>query len=48
MPICNKCIIVDNREKPKIVAEYANQLVEVIINNDIWETIIIQANGNRQ
>lgn len=48
MPICDECIIVDNRERPEIVAEYANQLVKVIINNDIWETILIQGNDNKQ
>ena len=49
IPICNKWVVVDNRELyPEIVAQGSSLLGEVIINIDIWESIKNQSNGNEQ
>ncbi len=47
-PICDEWIIVDNMDvAPVIVAQNINELGKIIINNDIWSTILKQANDNQ-
>jgi predicted ABC-type ATPase len=47
IPVCDKCIVVDNRKTSEIIIEFENQLVQVIINSDIWKTIVAQGNDNK-
>lgn len=43
LPICNNWIVVDNGEMtPQIIAK-SGAFEKVILNNDIWETILIQS-----
>lgn len=43
IPVCNKWLIVDNRDLSlDIIAHYSDELGQITINNDIWETIKIQ------
>ena len=43
LPICNNWIVVDNGEMaPQIIAK-SGAFEKVILNNDIWKTILIQS-----
>jgi predicted ABC-type ATPase len=47
IPICNKWLVFDNIDvASKIVAQGSTNLIELIINNDIWKTILIQSNDS--
>jgi predicted ABC-type ATPase len=47
IPVCDNWLIVDNMDiASKAVAKGAHGLKEIIINNDIWETILNLANDN--
>jgi predicted ABC-type ATPase len=43
IPVCNNWIVVDNGEMtPQIIAK-SGTFEKVILNNDIWESILIQS-----
>jgi predicted ABC-type ATPase len=47
IPICDKWLVMNNIGTPSvIVAQGSIELGEVIINNDIWKTILTQSNDN--
>ncbi|HEY8782329.1 MAG TPA: zeta toxin family protein [Mucilaginibacter sp.] len=47
IPVCNRWLVMNNvGQTSKIVAEGSTQLGEVIINIDIWKTILMQSNDS--
>jgi predicted ABC-type ATPase len=47
--ICDSWIVIDNCEiHPGIIAKGSTDFGEIITNNDIWETIKIQSDANRE
>jgi predicted ABC-type ATPase len=49
MPVCNNWIVINNmNDYPEIVAQGSEYLEKTIINNDIWNAILMQGNDNRE
>lgn len=47
IPICDKWLVMNNvGETSKLVAQGSTQFGEVIINNDIWDTILKQSDDS--
>jgi predicted ABC-type ATPase len=47
IPICDKWLVMNKVDQTsKIIAEGPTQFGEVIINNDIWQTILMQGNDS--
>jgi predicted ABC-type ATPase len=47
IPICDKWLVMNNvGETSKLVAQGSTEFGEIIINSDIWNTILIQSNDN--
>lgn len=46
IPVCNNWYVVDNRFVPKIVIRHKENGGKVIINNDIWISILSQSENN--
>jgi len=47
--ICDNWMVMSNmKTESKLIAVKSKQLGETILNNDIWETILMQSNDNRQ
>jgi predicted ABC-type ATPase len=48
MPICDKWVIIDNKDTvPEIIAEQSSLFGTIIENSDIWEIIMAQSNETR-
>lgn len=48
IPVCDNWLVIDNIDLlPEIIARGKNQNEKVIINSDIWQTIIMQGNADK-